>query len=288
MALPASRNGLQDQKDQTGNTMKSTTSVTFAAACSASELVSRMRSGDASAWRDLVEQYEPMLPWLARNHRLSAEDVNDAVQLTWLRCLEHIDQLSHPDSLRAWLATICRRESLRLATKGRREMPVNSPSPEQCSLQRSLHGLPPPMGSVNTEKRISVSPEPAAETASELRRERHGGGVTMSPDRIIVARAEALFASDLPMQCHPSEAAVAAAIRNAVKAHGGVRGCAGDVAAAYGDYPETAAARMRWARQVIEAIYSPTAASAPATAISTGQPGTRTGWTDRLETGRQS
>ena len=268
--------------------MKSTTSVTFAAACSASELVSRMRSGDASAWRDLVEQYEPMLPWLARNHRLSAEDVNDAVQLTWLRCLEHIDQLSHPDSLRAWLATICRRESLRLATKGRREMPRQQPQ-AGAVLTAAVAAWPPAtMGSVNTEKRIPVSPEPAAETASELRRERHGGGVTMSPDRIIVARAEALFASDLPLQCHPSEAAVAAAIRNAVKAHGGVRGCAGDVAAAYGDYPETAAARMRWARQVIEAIYSPTAASAPATAISTGQPGTRTGWTDKLEKGRQS
>jgi hypothetical protein len=83
----------------------------------------------------------------------------------------------------------------------------------------------------------------------------------MAPDRMIVARAEALFASDLSIRCHPSEAAVAAAIRNAVSAHGGVRGCAGEIGAAYGDYPETAAARMRWARHVIEAIYSPTAAS---------------------------
>lgn len=81
----------------------------------------------------------------------------------------------------------------------------------------------------------------------------------MGLDRLIVARTEALFASELSTRCHPSEAAVAAAIRNAVHAHGGVRGCLGVVAAAYGEYPELAAARMRWARQLIEAIYSPAA-----------------------------
>jgi hypothetical protein len=96
---------------------------------------------------------------------------------------------------------------------------------------------------------------------------------------MIVARAEALFTSDLSIRCHPSEAAVAAAIRSAVGAHG-VRGCAGEVGAAYGDCPETAAARMQWARQVIEEIYSPVtacmaaAASQPRTrAEQTGQPG---------------
>jgi len=105
---------------------------------------------------------------------------------------------------------------------------------------------------------------------------------------MIVARAEALFVSDLSIQCHPSEAAVAAAIRHAVGAHGGVRGCAAEVGAAYGDYPETAAARMRWARQVIEEIYPPVAACAAATAADASQPRTRAGQTDQLDRGRQS
>jgi hypothetical protein len=109
----------------------------------------------------------------------------------------------------------------------------------------------------------------------------------MAPDHLIAARAEALFVSDLSVHCHLSEAVVAAAIRHAVRAHG-VRGCAGEVGAAYGDHPETAAARMRWARQVIEAIYSPAATPATATVIGTGQPPIRTGQTDRWETGCQS
>ena len=105
--------------------MKSGTASTPWPADNSAELVGRIRKGDASAWRDLVDQYEPLLRWLARQHGLSAEDADDAVQLTWLRCLEHIDQLSHADRLRAWLIAICRRESVRLAAKGRREVPLS-------------------------------------------------------------------------------------------------------------------------------------------------------------------
>ena len=69
------------------------------------------------------------------------------------------------------------------------------------------------------------------------------------------ARAEALFASDLrPREYTTIE--VAAAIRHAIGAHTGVRGCAGQVAAAYGERPKTAASRMRWARAVIEGTYA--------------------------------
>jgi len=116
--------------------MKSATAVT-PAAHDAAELVGRVRGGDASAWRDLVDQYESLLRWLARGHRLHAEDIDDAVQLTWLRCLEHIDQLTHPDRLRAWLITICHRESARLATRGRREVPLNGFAVEQLIDQRA-------------------------------------------------------------------------------------------------------------------------------------------------------
>ena len=88
------------------------------------ELVERIRTGDASAWRELVREHEPMMRRIARQYRLSSQDVDDVVQLAWLRCLEHLDQLTHADRLRAWLGTICRRECLRLATRGQREVPL--------------------------------------------------------------------------------------------------------------------------------------------------------------------
>ena len=53
----------------------------------------------------------------------------------------------------------------------------------------------------------------------------------------------------------------------AIAAHGGVRGCVGEVAAAYGEYPETAVPRMQWARQTIQSTYSQAAAPVMANAV---------------------
>jgi RNA polymerase sigma factor (sigma-70 family) len=91
------------------------------------EFVGRIRSRDELVWREMSDQYEPLLRWIARECRLSAEETDDVVQLTWLRCLERIDQLTDPGRLSGWLATICRRECIRLATKGRREVPLSGP-----------------------------------------------------------------------------------------------------------------------------------------------------------------
>jgi hypothetical protein len=68
------------------------------------------------------------------------------------------------------------------------------------------------------------------------------------------ARAEALFASQLATGSRPVRGVVETAIRVAVRAYG-VRGCAGQVAAEYGDHPELAVPRMRWARDVVEQLY---------------------------------
>jgi hypothetical protein len=64
-----------------------------------------------------------------------------------------------------------------------------------------------------------------------------------------IARAEALFASTLSA-CEPHDAAVLrAGIAAAVREYHGVAGCAEVMAERFGQYPETAAERMRWARE---------------------------------------
>ena len=74
-------------------------------------------------------------------------------------------------------------------------------------------------------------------------------------DQLMSARADALFVSHLSAQHSPTRMEVETAISHAVRAHGGTRGCAGEVAAAYGRYPETAAPRMRWARAVVDSLF---------------------------------
>ncbi|WP_188195983.1 hypothetical protein [Nonomuraea sp. SYSU D8015] len=78
----------------------------------------------------------------------------------------------------------------------------------------------------------------------------------VTTDFLTAARAEALFGSDLPTGSAPSGPEVTAAIRRAVRTHGGTRGCAVALAGEYGDHPETAAPRMRWALQVVRTVYA--------------------------------
>lgn len=69
--------------------------------------------------------------------------------------------------------------------------------------------------------------------------------------------ADALFVSVIQGSDRPDASQVRKAIAAAVRAYGG-RGCAQRVAQEFGDHPETAVARMRWARAVTaEAFGSP-------------------------------
>ena len=64
---------------------------------------------------------------------------------------------------------------------------------------------------------------------------------------VTVLRSEALFASPLQRSAEPSDRQIEEAIAQAVR-HWGSRGCAERVAQEFGDHPDTAVARMLWAR----------------------------------------
>jgi hypothetical protein len=78
----------------------------------------------------------------------------------------------------------------------------------------------------------------------------------MATDILTTARAEALFVSDLSAGVRADRTEVEAAIRTTVRSRGGVRACAAEMAAAYGERPETAVARMSWARTLVCAVYA--------------------------------
>ena len=67
--------------------------------------------------------------------------------------------------------------------------------------------------------------------------------------------ADALFASMLQRSDEPSAGQVRKAAAAAMCAHGG-RGCAERVAQEFGDHPETAVARMRWACEVVGEVFA--------------------------------
>jgi hypothetical protein len=67
--------------------------------------------------------------------------------------------------------------------------------------------------------------------------------------------ASALFASTLQRSDAPSAGQARAAAAAALRAYGR-RGCAERVAQEFGDHPETAVARMRWARGVAGGVFA--------------------------------
>jgi hypothetical protein len=76
-------------------------------------------------------------------------------------------------------------------------------------------------------------------------------------------RADALFASALQRSDQPSTAQVRQAVAAAAGALG-CTGCAARVAQEYGDHPETAAARMRWARAAVAVAFGGSSGACPA------------------------
>jgi hypothetical protein len=69
--------------------------------------------------------------------------------------------------------------------------------------------------------------------------------------------AMALFASSLQPSDQPACEQARVAVCESLRRHGGVRGCAAVCAAEYGEHPDTAPARMRWALALIEQIRRP-------------------------------
>jgi hypothetical protein len=82
--------------------------------------------------------------------------------------------------------------------------------------------------------------------------------LAMQPS-ISALRADALFVSALQRSDDPSAAQVRHAIAAAVREYGG-QGCAERVAQEFGDHPETAVVRMRWARALASEAFRGSAA----------------------------
>ena len=72
---------------------------------------------------------------------------------------------------------------------------------------------------------------------------------------IDTARTDALFASVLQIADEPSAVQVRQAIDAATSTLGDV-GCAAKVAQEFGEHPETAVTRMRWARAEVAGVFS--------------------------------
>jgi RNA polymerase sigma factor (sigma-70 family) len=93
------------------------------------ELVDRIRRGDADAWQLLTDRYVNLLWAIARGLRMNDADAADAVQTTWLRLVENLDDIREPKRIGSWLATTVRRECLDIRRRTARVKPGEPETP---------------------------------------------------------------------------------------------------------------------------------------------------------------
>jgi len=78
------------------------------------DLVTRAAKGEKHAWDALVERYIPLIWSICRKYRLSDADAEDVGQNVWLLLMDQLGKLRDPAALPGWLATVTRRECLRV------------------------------------------------------------------------------------------------------------------------------------------------------------------------------
>jgi RNA polymerase sigma factor (sigma-70 family) len=86
-------------------------------------LVKSAAAGHRMGWDALVREFGGLLWAIARAYRLCESDAADVVQVTWLRLLEHLHDLTDPARVGSWLATTARRECLRVLRSAKRNVP---------------------------------------------------------------------------------------------------------------------------------------------------------------------
>src|SRR5215469_17496526 len=76
-------------------------------------LVRRASAGDTRAWERLIDKFGRLIWSITREFKLVESDGADVFQTTWMRLIEHIDRLEHPERVGSWLAATARNECLR-------------------------------------------------------------------------------------------------------------------------------------------------------------------------------
>ncbi len=92
-------------------------------------LVQRAKSGDPSAYSELVRKYEGKVFRLAKNITQNDEDAEDVLQDAFLKAYEHLDEFQEQSKFYTWLVRIAVNEALMRLRKRKtsRTVPLDEP-----------------------------------------------------------------------------------------------------------------------------------------------------------------
>ncbi|MEJ5246492.1 RNA polymerase sigma factor [Caldilinea sp.] len=117
-------------------TPKDSTQTLFVDADDAA-LVDACRRGDAAAWEALVYRFQRLIYAIPRRAGLDDEGCADVFQRTFALLVEHLDRISQPERVRAWLVTTARRETQRALQRTARIQPLVHETQEEATEESS-------------------------------------------------------------------------------------------------------------------------------------------------------
>jgi RNA polymerase sigma factor (sigma-70 family) len=92
------------------------------ASLSDAALVARCRTGDESAWAELVTRFSRYVYAIAtQGFGLRTDDAEDVFQEVFARTYEHLDRLRDDEAIRPWIAQLTRRLAIDRIRAGSRE-----------------------------------------------------------------------------------------------------------------------------------------------------------------------
>ena len=121
-ACPPGRRRLGEPTSRGRRTPTRTNADLTRRALAVTDLVTRARNGDNQAWDTLVGRYAPLIWSICRRLRLDDADAADVSQNVWLQLVHYLDKIHDPAALPGWLATVTRRECLRILGATRRPL----------------------------------------------------------------------------------------------------------------------------------------------------------------------
>jgi RNA polymerase sigma factor (sigma-70 family) len=155
------------------------------------ELVRECRTDSKRAWEAFVRRFQRLIYTVPRRAGLSDEQAADVFQIVFTKAFEHLDSITQPDRIQAWLVTTAKRESLALLRERRSTVSIGEPDedggeaydvadenplPEelletlqlQRELRRAVGSLDPKMQEFVTLMFLQEEPIPYSEIAARL------------------------------------------------------------------------------------------------------------------------
>jgi RNA polymerase sigma factor (sigma-70 family) len=93
-------------------------------------LVSECRNGSKRAWEVFVRRFQRLIYTVPRRAGLSDEQAADVFQIVFSKAFEHLESITQPDRIQAWLVTTAKRESLALLRDRRSTVSIGEPEEE--------------------------------------------------------------------------------------------------------------------------------------------------------------